>query len=92
MQPIVFVPLLFWAQGLIRVRDINPLGDSTIANRVGVGGMVYFSANDGSAGAELWRSGGTEPSTTLFDLEPGGLSSYPSALVEWKGYFPFCRQ
>jgi ELWxxDGT repeat protein len=85
MQTIAFVPLLLWAQGLIRVLDINPLGDSTIADRVGVGGMLYFSANDGSTGVELWRSGGTEPSTSLIDLEPGSLSSYPGALVEWNG-------
>ena len=43
---------------------------------------VYFAADDGSAGHELWRSDGTEAGTTLVaDIAPGAGSSYPSGLT-----------
>ena len=40
-------------------------------------GSLYFSANDGTNGWELWRHDGTN--TTMLDLNPGGTesSSYP---------------
>lgn len=38
----------------------------------GVGSSVFFSADDGSHGRELWRSDGTATGTTLVtDINPG---------------------
>ena len=41
-----------------------------------VQGVLYFSANDGMHGNELWRTDGTAAGTTLFqDVTPGELDS-----------------
>jgi ELWxxDGT repeat protein len=41
-------------------------------------GMVYFAANGGAEGMELWRSNGAEAQTQLFvDLLPGSPQSNP---------------
>ncbi len=73
------------------VKDINPSG-SAFAN-VSVGrqsprvlaayeGHVYFAADDGSRGRELWRSDGTSAGTELFrDFQPGALEGAPSDLA-----------
>ena len=43
---------------------------------------LYFNANDGVAGRELWVSDGTESGTRLFaDLNPGPASSSPTDLL-----------
>jgi ELWxxDGT repeat protein len=47
-----------------------------------VGGTLFFSANDGSAGYELWKSDGTAAGTTLVkDIRPGSSSSGLGAFV-----------
>lgn len=52
--------------------DANPRG---LTN---VGGRLYFQADDGVRGAELWTSDGTAAGTTLLkDLQPGAGSSAP---------------
>jgi ELWxxDGT repeat protein len=44
-------------------------------------GELFFMANDGVNGNELWHTDGTEGGTTLFkDLNPGSSSSSPSSL------------
>ncbi|HEY3354267.1 MAG TPA: ELWxxDGT repeat protein [Polyangia bacterium] len=51
-----------------------------------LGGIVYFTADDGVHGLELWRSGGTAAGTTLVaDLLPGSAGSGPSSLVAYRG-------
>jgi ELWxxDGT repeat protein/cysteine-rich repeat protein len=58
---------------LVQVADIRP-GPVTSdpSDLLPVGGRVYFSANDGTTGTELWRSDGTRFGTArVADLEPG---------------------
>ncbi len=45
-------------------------------------GHVYFSANDGTHGRELWRTNGSEAGTELFaDLISGAVGSSPTGLT-----------
>jgi ELWxxDGT repeat protein len=67
-----------------RVRDINPGAASALAltkRAQMVGSTLYFVADNGVQGAELWRSDGTPSGTTLVkDIRPGlasGLSTLP---------------
>lgn len=73
--------------GTERVGDFNPgsagsletyrrgLGPTAIS---GSGGELYFSANDGASGYELWKSDGTAAGTfRVADIEPGPGGSWP---------------
>ena len=51
--------------------DINPAGIDQVGSLTAVGSLVYFSATDGAAGRELWRSDGTTAGTCL---RPGHLA------------------
>ncbi|MFO0899513.1 MAG: ELWxxDGT repeat protein [Pirellulales bacterium] len=49
-------------------------------------GIVYFVADDGVSGAELWRSDGTVEGTQLVvDLVSGSRGANPSQLASWGG-------
>lgn len=53
--------------------------DSTIS-------LLFFSADDGSSGRELWSSDGTASGTSMVaDICPGVRGSGPSHLVAWNG-------
>ncbi len=69
--------------------DINPNGSSldrgTLEFR-SVGSYVYFAANDGTRGLELWRTDGSSSGTSLVsDIYPGAQSSSPTFLVNVDG-------
>jgi ELWxxDGT repeat protein len=75
-----------------RVADIYPGSFSSFnsSQRMGVlGSAVIFSAQDPTAGVELWRSDGTTTSR-LKDINPGsGNSSNIIGFFTWNGYVYF---
>lgn len=76
------------ANGTYMVKDINPGAASGVSNvhteiHV-VGHLVFFAADDGRNGFELWRSDGTEPGTFMVrNLNRAG-NAYPAnfALID----------
>ena len=48
------------------------------------GGTLYFTADDGGSGVELWRSDGTGAGTRLVkDINPGEGDSSPDSLIAY---------
>jgi len=75
-------------------RALNKLSDY----QEKVNGILYFLANDGTHGVEIWRTDGTEVGTFLVkDIYPGGrlssppgsVGTYPSALAALNGMLYF---
>lgn len=72
------------------VKDINPSGDGYPLYIIEFGDMLYFSANDGVHGYELWYSDGTPEGTSmLLDINSGSASSLPKYFVELNGSLIF---
>ncbi len=70
------------AQTPTLVKDINPGTANGFPDNkealVSIGNVVYFAADDGINGAELWRSDGTDAGTYLIkDIQPGSTGSAP---------------
>jgi ELWxxDGT repeat protein len=65
------------------VKDIYPgYQSSSPADLVNRDGMIFFSADDGSSGRELWKSDGTEAGTVrVKDIVAGPVGSNPHGLV-----------
>ena len=64
------------------VRDIKPIGGSDPWWLVKAGEQVFFCANDGEHGRELWVSDGTAVGTRLVkDIRPGTRGSQPDTLT-----------
>ena len=65
------------------VEDINPgpggITDTTSISYIYTSGALYFPANNGSMGPELWKSDGTEAGTDIVaDIITGAVGSDPS--------------
>src|SRR6516165_7035797 len=74
------------------LRDIFPGASSSIKVTTvpqsipTVNGIVYFPADDGVHGLELWRSDGTSAGTTMVkDINPGSGNSFPTSLTNFNG-------
>jgi len=72
--------------GTVMVKDINSSGDSLqVYNNNGFtifGSTLYFQATDGTNGAELWKSDGTEAGTVMVkDIYPGSSDGNPVELA-----------
>ncbi|MCA9138444.1 MAG: hypothetical protein KDB00_16850, partial [Planctomycetales bacterium] len=82
--------------GTLLVKDINPIASAFFSEGsyptglVNVGGTLFFRANDGSTGYEVWRSDGTETGTFLVkDIVGGTQSSNPRSLTAHDGQLVF---
>ena len=53
------------AQTPVLLKDINPTGSSSPNYMTCFGNTVYFNANDGVHGIELWKTDGTANGTVL---------------------------
>ena len=82
--------------GFHLTRDINALADSYPSNNNNyhetppsfavANNVIYFAANDGIHGSELWRSDGTTAGTYMVkDIEPGSTGSDPSYIIAANG-------
>src|SRR5262249_23261286 len=74
-------------QGPFRLKDINPgMPGAAPAELTAVGGTLFFAADDGTRGRELWKSDGTPAGTTLVaDIRPGAAGSDPQGLIDVGG-------
>jgi ELWxxDGT repeat protein len=69
------------------VADINPQGaSSNPTDLTQVGNLVFFAADDGVHGAELWKSDGTAAGTAMVkDIRDGAKGSNPGNLTDVAG-------
>ena len=80
--------------GTVLVKDINParlpIGSSVPQGMVALNGALYFSADDGVNGRELWKSDGTTAGTVMLkDINPNSGASNPSDLSVFNGAIYF---
>ncbi|MBI3245670.1 MAG: hypothetical protein HYZ50_04080 [Deltaproteobacteria bacterium] len=80
--------------GTTLVRDFPPPAtvdtDTSVAFLTAVNNTLFFVADDGSSGLELWKSDGTETGTVqVKDIFPGAVGSMPSDLIAVNGLLFF---
>jgi ELWxxDGT repeat protein len=80
--------------GTVLVRIVNPNGSAFTGasppQLLNVDGTLFFGADDGVHGMELWRSDGTAEGTFLVkDINPGPGSSTPLTLTNVNGILYF---
>jgi ELWxxDGT repeat protein len=74
------------AHGMALVRDIHPTGSATPRELTANGDWLYFRADDGSLGEELWQTNGTSTGTRMVrDFRRGKRGARPSGLVSLDG-------
>lgn len=79
------------------VKDVRPGPPSSNDGESGIVaaelGVVYFVANDGVSGTELWRSDGTAEGTRLVvDLREGSRGASITELASWRGRVYFLAE
>lgn len=84
------------AGGTTLVADIFPGGSGLFVKSgsprdlTAVGGTLFFTATEGTAGVELWKSDGTTAGTVrVKDIRPGATGSNPTALTAVGGTLYF---
>ncbi len=84
------LPYSLFAQASL-LKDINPNGGWANIEYVSqVGELIYFKADDGEHGLELWRTDGTADGTFLVkDINPNIYSSDPSEFTVLNGELYF---
>jgi ELWxxDGT repeat protein len=77
--------------GTVLVKDINPGSNSAFSrlitdSLVAVNNTLFFTANDGVNGVEVWKSDGTEGGTVMVkDIRAGDNGSAPTRLTDVNG-------
>ncbi len=72
------------------LKDINPSGDSNPSSFTFVGNLMFFTANDGTHGYELWVTNGTPSGTYMVkDIRAGVDSSSCQYLTPMNGILYF---
>ena len=75
--------------GTSRVKDARPGKEGSYPLHLtweSTQSILFFSADDGSSGRELWSSDGTTAGTAIVaDICPGVRGSGPSYLIAWSG-------
>ena len=76
---------------VVLVKDINPGSSSSYHFRLAeFSDRLYFSADDGENGIELWVSDGTAEGTQLLkDINSGSSGSYPRDFAEFNNRLYF---
>jgi ELWxxDGT repeat protein len=76
---------------VVMVKDIIPgVGSPNILQTTAVGSRVFFEADDGVTGPELWTSDGTAAGTILVkDIRPGTGGSFVSQMTSFQGLLYF---
>ena len=63
---------------VVLVKDINPVISSNPTELFEFDDKLYFAADDGETGNELWVSDGTSEGTNIVaDIRPGSIEAYP---------------
>jgi len=92
---IIFVLLIFVFSATAHVnaemvKDINPSGDAYPYYLTDVNGTIFFVANDGSSGTELWKSDGTGAGTMMVkEITSGANGTAFEEFVQFKGMLFF---
>src|SRR5829696_8763223 len=85
VEPLEDRRLLSSTPELIRINTVSNVGSSP-ANLVAANEILFFTANDGTNGMELWKSDGTAAGTAVVkDIVPGSGGSVPSNLTNVGG-------